>query len=90
MLIYNLFDDWLDSYTSFTCFSRLVLIMRALHVDTEKTWSIFKSYSSRPKPPANIWPNLTADEWPKAEIELKNLILADFAKKCNINIASLT
>jgi len=33
---------------------------------------------------------LTDDEWVKVENELKNLILADYAKKNNINVAALT
>jgi len=33
---------------------------------------------------------LTADEWVKVEVELKNLILADYAKINNVNVTSLT
>lgn len=40
--------------------------------------------------PNHIWPTLTDDEWVKVENELKNLILADYAKKNNINVAALT
>lgn len=40
--------------------------------------------------PHHIWPSLTADEWVKVEVELKNLILADYAKINNVNVASLT
>ncbi len=38
----------------------------------------------------HIWPTLTDDQWVKVEVELKNLILADYAKKNNVNVASLT
>ena len=40
--------------------------------------------------PHHIWPTLNADEWVKVEVELKNLILADYAKINNVNVASLT
>ena len=40
--------------------------------------------------PHHIWPNLTDEQWVKVEVELKNLILADYAKKNNVNVASLT
>lgn len=40
--------------------------------------------------PHHVWPTLTADEWVKVEVELKNLILADYAKINNVNVASLT
>ena len=40
--------------------------------------------------PHHIWPTLTDEQWVKVEVELKNLILADYAKKNNVNVASLT
>jgi len=33
---------------------------------------------------------LNEEQWIKAEVELKNLVLADFAKKNNVVVASLT
>eukprot|EP00825_Cyclidium_porcatum_P048313 TRINITY_DN808_c0_g1_i4.p1 TRINITY_DN808_c0_g1~~TRINITY_DN808_c0_g1_i4.p1 ORF type:complete len:386 (-),score=60.43 TRINITY_DN808_c0_g1_i4:27-1184(-) len=40
--------------------------------------------------PNHIWPTLTDEEWIKVEVELKNLILNDYAKKNNVNVTSLT
>jgi pre-mRNA-processing factor 8 len=40
--------------------------------------------------PHHIWPTLTDEEWIKVEVQLKDLILADYGKKNNVNIASLT
>lgn len=31
--------------------------------------------------PHHIWPTLTDDEWIKVEVQLKDLILADYGKK---------
>ena len=100
MLLYNLYDDWLSSVHSFTAFSRLVLIMRALKVDTDKSKAILRSaMKTTPadgvidfgrKNQSNIWPDIPTEDWPKIEIELRNLILADFAKQCNVNISALT
>ena len=36
-----------------------------------------------------VWPKIDLDSWLKVEIELRNLILADFANRCNVNISSL-
>lgn len=36
MLLFNLYDDWLKTISSYTAFSRLVLILRALHVNMDK------------------------------------------------------
>ncbi len=38
----------------------------------------------------NVWPTLTDEEWIKVEVALKDLILADYGKKNNVNVASLT
>lgn len=39
MLLFNLYDDWLKTISSYTAFSRLVLILRALHVNVDKVGS---------------------------------------------------
>jgi pre-mRNA-processing factor 8 len=42
MVLFNLYDDWLKSVSSFTAFSRLIMIFRALHVNHERTRMILK------------------------------------------------
>ena len=90
MLLFNLYDDWIKSISSYTCFSRLILILRALHVNTDRTKIILKPDKNVKTQPHHIWPTLTDEEWVKVEVELRNLILADYAKKNSINVASLT
>jgi pre-mRNA-processing factor 8 len=90
MLLFNLYDDWLKSIQSFTAFSRLILILRALHLNPERAKIILKPDKTTVTLPHHIWPNLTDEQWVKVEVELKNLILADYAKKNNVNVASLT
>ena len=36
MVLFNIYDDWLKTISSYTAFSRLILILRALHVNNEK------------------------------------------------------
>jgi pre-mRNA-processing factor 8 len=90
MVLFNLFDDWLKSIPSYTAFSRLILILRALHVNTERTKVILKPDKTTITEPHHIWPTLTDEEWIKVEVSLKDLILADYGKKNNVNVASLT
>lgn len=90
MVLFNLYDDWLKSISSYTAFSRLILILRALHINNEKTKIILKPDRTTVTKPHHIWPSLTDEEWIKAEVALKDLILADYGKKNNVNIASLT
>ena len=90
MITCNLYDDWTESVSSFTAFVRLILILRSLHVNHEKTKIILKPDSSVVTLDRHLWPNLTPEQWVKVEVELKNLILADYGKKNNVNVASLT
>ncbi|CEG78398.1 Putative U5 snRNP spliceosome subunit [Rhizopus microsporus] len=90
MVLFNLYDDWLKTFSSYTAFSRLVLILRALHVNNDKTKMILRPDRSTITEPHHIWPTLTDEEWAKVEVQLKDLILADYGKKNNVNVASLT
>ena len=90
MLLFNLFDDWLKSISSYTAFSRLILILRSLHVNNERAKAILKPDKTTVTLSHHIWPNLSDDEWIKVEIQLKDLILADYGKKNNVNVDSLT
>jgi pre-mRNA-processing factor 8 len=90
MLLFNIYDDWLKTISSYTAFSRLILILRALHVNNEKTKVILRPDKSTITEPHHVWPSLSDEEWMKVEVTLKDLILADYGKKNNVNVASLT
>jgi len=90
MVLFNLYDDWLKTISSYTAFSRLILILRGLHVNTDKVKMILRPDKTVVTEPHHIWPSLTDEQWIKVEISLKDLILADYGKKNNVNVASLT
>ena len=90
MVLFNLYDDWTASISSYTAFSRLVLILRALHVNTEKARMLLRPDKSVTTEPHHVWPSLTDEQWIKVEIALKDLILADYAKKNNVQVNALT
>lgn len=90
MVLFNLYDDWLNSISSYTAFSRLILILRALHVNNEKARMILRPTKQVITQPNHVWPSLSDDEWVRVEVELKNLILNDFSKKNNVNVSALT
>ena len=90
MITCNLYDDWTESINSFTAFIRLILIFRSIHVNQEKAKMILKPDKNVVTLDKHLWPNLTQEQWINAEIELKNLILQDYGKKNNCNIATLT
>merc|ERR1711920_328348 len=90
MVLFNLYDDWLKTISSYTAFSRMILILRALHVNPDRTKVILKPDKTTVTQPHHVWPSLTDDEWIHVEVQLKDLILADYGKKNNVNVASLT
>ncbi|EIW70772.1 hypothetical protein TREMEDRAFT_38390 [Tremella mesenterica DSM 1558] len=90
MVLFNLYDDWLKSISSYTAFSRLILILRALHVNSEKTKIILRPDRNTITESYHIWPTLGDEEWMKVEVALKDLILNDFGKRNSVNVASLT
>jgi len=90
MVLFNIYDDWLKTISSYTAFSRLILILRGLHVSTDQTKVILRPDATTVTETHHIWPSLTDEEWMKVEVNLKNLILEDYGKKNNVNVQSLT
>ncbi|KAF4372333.1 hypothetical protein F8388_027006 [Cannabis sativa] len=88
MVLFNIYDDWLKSISSYTAFSRLILILRALHVNNEKAKMLLKPDKTIVTEAHHIWPSLTDDQWMKVEVALRDLILSDYAKKNNAKEAS--
>jgi pre-mRNA-processing factor 8 len=73
MVLFNLYDDWLQTVSSYTGFSRLILVLRALHVHNEKTRIILKPDKNVITKPNHIWPTLTDDQWIKVKFPNKRL-----------------
>lgn len=90
MVLFNLYDEWLKSISSYTAFSRLILILRALHVNQDKTKLLLRPDKTVITQEHHIWPSLADDDWIKVETQLRDLILNDYGKKNNVNTSSLT
>ncbi|GJV47147.1 pre-mRNA-processing-splicing factor 8A [Tanacetum coccineum] len=71
MVLFNIYDYWLESNSSYTAFSRLILILQALHVNNEKAKMLLKPDKSIVMEPHHIWPSLTA----LAQSEIRDFIL---------------
>merc|ERR1712194_98227 len=63
---------------------------RGLHVNVDKVKIILRPDNSVVTEPHHVWPTLTDEQWIKVEVALKDLILADYGKKNNVNVSSLT
>ena len=81
MVLFNLYDDWLKTISSYTAFSRLILILRSMHVNVDKTKIILKPEKTTVTEAHHIWASLSDEEWVGVEVQLKDLILADYGKK---------
>jgi PRP8 domain IV core len=66
MCMFNLYDDWATSVSHYTAFSRLILILRALHVNGEKARMILRPDRSVVTQPHHMWPTLSDEQWIKA------------------------
>jgi pre-mRNA-processing factor 8 len=81
MVLSNMYDDWLKSISSYTAFSRLILLLRAVHVNNEKAKIILRPNKNTITQPHHVWPTLEDEEWMRVEIALRDLILSDYAKR---------
>ena len=90
MVLFNIYDNWLSEISSYTAFSRCILLLRALHVNQEKAKIILRPNVQTVTEPHHIWPTLANEEWIKVEVALRDLILQDYGKRNSVNVASLT
>lgn len=65
MVLFNIYDDWLKTISSYTAFSRLILILRALHVNPDKARTLLRPDKSIITQPHHVWPSLTDEQWIK-------------------------
>ena len=65
MVLFNIYDDWLKTISSYTAFSQLVLILRALHVNVDKARMLLKPDKSITTEAHHVWPSLTDEMWIK-------------------------
>ncbi|VDK27376.1 unnamed protein product [Anisakis simplex] len=68
MVLFNLYDDWLKTISSYTAFSRVILIMRGMHINPDKTKVILKPDKTTITEPHHIWPSLGDEEWIKVRL----------------------
>ena len=77
MVLFNLYDDWLKTISSYTAFSRLILILRALHVNPDRTKVILKPDKTTVTEPHHIWSTLTDEEWVSVEVCCSDVITCE-------------
>lgn len=83
-IFFNLYDNWINTVSPFTAFSRLVLILRGFEVDEKKMKKIL-GISLNLIEKDRFWPIFNDKEWIENEIIIKDLILENFANKNKID-----
>lgn len=88
MVLFNIYDNWMSAISSHSACCRLLLLLKALHVDHEKAQGILNNGNPTTEP-HNIWPTFTNERWTELEAALYDLILADHAKKNNVSVSTI-
>lgn len=90
MVLFNIYDDWLKTISSYTAFSRLILILRALHVNVDKARMLLRPDKSIITEPHHVWPTLTDEQWIKVSLPIHApYALPKFASACSLALHSL-
>ncbi|KAG9389487.1 PROCN (NUC071) domain [Carpediemonas membranifera] len=99
-LMYHLYDDWTaendadgndkDAIQTSTAFYRLMLILRAMHLNAEQAHAILRPDVSVPVKQGHMWPSHSTEAWQDVEAALLDLILTDYAVRNNITKEALT
>lgn len=90
MVLFNIYDDWLESISSYTAFSRLILLLRGLKTNEEKAKMIVLGDPTIPIKQHHLWPSFSDEQWIDIESKMRDLILTEYGKKYNVNISALT
>ncbi|AQZ09897.1 PRP8 (YHR165C) [Zygosaccharomyces parabailii] len=90
MVLFNIYDDWLERVSSYTAFSRLILLLRGLKTNEEKAKMILFGDPTIRIKSHHLWPSFTDEQWIDVESQMRDLILEEYSKKYDVNISSLT
>lgn len=90
MVLFNIYDDWLESISSYTAFSRLILLLRGLKTNEEQAKTILLGDPTIPIKESHLWPSFSDEQWIEVEGKFRDLILTEYGKKYNVKISSLT
>ena len=88
--LFNLYDDWLESISAYTAFSRLILLLRAMGTNPVQTNAILRPTVNTITQPNHIWPSFTPEQWTEVEHQLTDLVLSYYSKQNNVSVTSLT
>ncbi len=89
LVLFNIYDDWLGTFSPSAAFYRLILILRALTDNFNRAKTILYS-SETVTAPNHLWPTLTAEEWTTVETNLKTLVLENYCEQNLMSIRTLS
>lgn len=86
---FNAYDEWLHVYQPVTSFMMLNLILRAYHVNLNRTREMLEPDTFTEKKTGHFWPTLTKDEWGRRCKQLQEMIIADYCRRNQISPSQL-
>lgn len=90
MVLFNIYDDWLERISSYTAFTRLLLLLRALKMNEEKAQHLLKEDPTILVKDHHLWPSFNDEQWIIIEGKMRDLILSEYSQKYNIDTSLLT
>lgn len=88
---FNLYDDWLKLSQPNTAFSRMMLLLRGLHVDPEPVKRILRQKAAGSEHIEGfIWPKLDPGDWIEVENAVSDIIIEEYSKANGVSRQSLT
>nr|BAS01665.1 splicing factor PRP8 [Lotharella vacuolata] len=90
LVIINLYDDWLKTISSYTAFSRLIIILKAMHINYKKVIQSLNIIQENSRDNRNFWNKFDIDDWISFENIMIKMITKEYFTKNNIKNFELT
>lgn len=86
-IVCNVYDDMMQTFSSYTCFSRLVLLLRAMRANATRTRQILHStFADVATSVHHLWPSFNVDQWLAVEALLLDLLLEEYCTQNSLEL----
>ena len=90
LVIINLYDDWLKTISSYSAFSRLIIILKAIHINYKKVTQNLNVICDSDNDTRYFWNKFDTEDWISFENIMIKMITKDYFTRNNIKNTELT
>jgi len=90
LVIINLYDDWLKTISSYTAFSRLIIILKAMYINYKKVIQNLNIIYDGDNDTRYFWNKFDTEDWVSFENVMIKMITKDYFIRNNIRNIELT